>query len=338
MIAKSMTRSLAVAVAAAAASMSSQAAANPSPPLRHCVLLAGEHATAGPTSAEQDRAVGINARLANSLLLPLLRSDRLVANELIVDDGVPLAVDAHMRAARLATGCDTVIEFRHVLWRTSIGDAFGFDVDVWRAGADGATLSSIYQREYRYALSQAAATSFSYSGFAAQAWAELHATGILDVDHEAAPPAPAAVRAAYDRWVASWPQQGVPQYHVRHIRRSTEALAAAMLARVRDQHADFATVARESSDDAESAKAGGDIGWVSLSGLPSELASAVREKAAGGLVAHPVHSPYGWHVVEVLGERAGRPPEFAEVRDVFEASQRWDAVVPAADWKAALAR
>lgn len=329
-------RTLALAVAAVAASLPARSSASPQP-LRHCVLLAGEHATRGSTTTEQDNAVATNARFASSLLLPLLKADRLVANEFIVEDGYPTAVDTRVRATRDATGCDSVLELRHVLWRTLIGEAFGFDVSVQRAAADGTTLSTVYQREYRYVLDRSTAATFSYAGFAAQAWADLRAAGILDVDHEAAPPDAAAVRAAYDQWVGSWPAQGISQYHVRYIRRSTEPLATATLARLRDRHADFAALAREVSDEPESAKAGGDIGWLPLSALPVELATAVREKAAGGLVPHAVHTPSGWHVVEVLGERSAHPPPFEEVRERIEAAQRWDAVVPPGLWKAALA-
>jgi peptidyl-prolyl cis-trans isomerase SurA len=100
------------------------------------------------------------------------------------------------------------------------------------------------------------------------------------------------------------------QTQVRHILlrpgpRLSEAAARARLAdfakRVRSQVTDFAQLAREFSED-PSAKAGGDLGWVTPGMLVPEF-EQVMDSLAPGEVSEPLVSRFGVHLVQVLERR-----------------------------------
>lgn len=65
---------------------------------------------------------------------------------------------------------------------------------------------------------------------------------------------------------------------------------------------DFSAVARAVSDDPGSKNEGGDLGWMGPGALVPEFqaaADALEEKT----LSEPVRSPFGWHLIEVLGRR-----------------------------------
>jgi hypothetical protein len=300
-------------------------------PARHCVILAAEYETLGSrVGADMVDAARSNARAVQGRLLQRMQADRLVANTVFVDLGDRAASGDKVRRTRAITGCDTVVEMRNVIWTSAIGGAFGYDVIVNRSNGDAA--STLYSRQYRYGLDKATLGRFSFDGFAAAAWDDLREAGVLEADREASPIAPALVKADYDRMAAAWPTN-VQEYHLRHIVRETELLASAMIARLHDQNPpDFATLAADSSEDPASAAKGGDVGWLTTFGMPPEIARAVQAQHGSGLIGRPIRANDGWHVIEVLGERASHAPPFEDARDRVAARLRWDAVVPAAAW------
>lgn len=102
----------------------------------------------------------------------------------------------------------------------------------------------------------------------------------------------------------------VEQTHVRHILITPGQLVSDTAARDRlmqlknriEQGEDFATLARSHSQDKVSASKGGDLGWVS----PGDLVPAFEEtmnKLAPGQLSEPVHSRFGWHLIQVLERR-----------------------------------
>lgn len=66
---------------------------------------------------------------------------------------------------------------------------------------------------------------------------------------------------------------------------------------------DFATLAKSFSEDPGSALNGGDMNWVDPNILVPEFRE-VMAKTPSGRLSEPFKSPYGWHVLEVLGRRA----------------------------------
>ena len=77
---------------------------------------------------------------------------------------------------------------------------------------------------------------------------------------------------------------------------------------------DFATLARQMSDDTASRESGGVLGEIQPGSLPEALDQAIAALAPGG-VTDPVQGPAGWHVLRLVSRRAVEPPPFAAVRD-----------------------
>ncbi len=105
-------------------------------------------------------------------------------------------------------------------------------------------------------------------------------------------------------------EQFVNQTRVRHIMLSpneirneeqTEAEARKIHQRILDGE-DFATIARQNSDDASSVVGGGDLDWVNEGGMPPEMEQEVDALEIDG-VSEPFRSQVGWHVARVEGRR-----------------------------------
>jgi peptidyl-prolyl cis-trans isomerase C len=79
----------------------------------------------------------------------------------------------------------------------------------------------------------------------------------------------------------------------------------------------FGELARELSS-CPSAERGGDLGWFGPEGCTEELANELfhQKNPMHGMGLHPrlVHSRHGFHIVEVLGRKQGRPASFPEVQ------------------------
>ena len=102
----------------------------------------------------------------------------------------------------------------------------------------------------------------------------------------------------------------VTQSHVRHILlrigpQMTEAQARARLSDFRDRilakQADFATLAREYSQDASAAE-GGDLGWSNPGQYVPEFEAALNDLSPGD-ISQPVTTRFGVHLIQLLGRR-----------------------------------
>lgn len=108
----------------------------------------------------------------------------------------------------------------------------------------------------------------------------------------------------------SQPVQMVKETHVRHILISpnqvrddqkAKAIAEEVYAKVKAGE-DFAALAKIYSEDPGSKQNGGDLEWVQTSMLVPEFAKAMETLGNNELSA-PVHTQYGWHVMQVLDRR-----------------------------------
>lgn len=98
--------------------------------------------------------------------------------------------------------------------------------------------------------------------------------------------------------------------HVRHILVRTtelvsndEAHAAAVALRERiAKGEDFAKLAKQSSEDVQSANLGGDLGWFEANAYGTDFQKAVDGMKDGEL-SQPVATNAGWHIIERLGTR-----------------------------------
>ena len=118
----------------------------------------------------------------------------------------------------------------------------------------------------------------------------------------------AAVQARYDATIAGKP--GPEEVHARHILVPTEAEAKSIIAQL-DKGADFATLAKKYSKDPGGAQ-GGDLGFFRKDEMVAPFADAAFALKPGTYSKTPVHTQFGWHVIEVLAVRNAPAPTFAE--------------------------
>ncbi len=78
--------------------------------------------------------------------------------------------------------------------------------------------------------------------------------------------------------------------------------------------ADFATIAREESEDPESAARGGDIGFV-LRGVAAPQLEKAAFALEVGKVSEPILTEVGYHVLRVTERRAAEKPDFERFKD-----------------------
>jgi peptidyl-prolyl cis-trans isomerase C len=90
-----------------------------------------------------------------------------------------------------------------------------------------------------------------------------------------------------------------PVYKARHILVDDEALARKIIAQL-GKGADFGKLAQQYSKDKNSAVNGGELGdWISPDGLVPEFSKAMVALKKGEYTKQPVHSQYGWHVIQL---------------------------------------
>ncbi len=68
-----------------------------------------------------------------------------------------------------------------------------------------------------------------------------------------------------------------------------------------DNGADFAEIARQSSEDGSAAN-GGDLGWVNPGDTVPEFEKAMNALKPGEISA-PIRTPFGWHIIQVIERR-----------------------------------
>ncbi|MBJ6981272.1 peptidylprolyl isomerase [Luteimonas sp. MC1572] len=125
------------------------------------------------------------------------------------------------------------------------------------------------------------------------------------------------------RSAAAADAQTVTQYQARHILvRSSDAAGKARIDTLRARiagGADFATVAREDSEDRFTGDKGGDLGWFMQDQFGPDFGAQVAG-LADGEVSAPFRTQAGWHVVQRQGTRqanVGEENRRAQVRETI---------------------
>ena len=104
---------------------------------------------------------------------------------------------------------------------------------------------------------------------------------------------------------------GVPQNATIEQKNEAKAKAAAMLKTIK-AGGDFATLARASSQDQNTAQNGGDLGFFPKGQMPATFEDAAF-KLKPGTISGVVETPFGFHVIKVIERRAPRTAPFEEV-------------------------
>ncbi len=88
---------------------------------------------------------------------------------------------------------------------------------------------------------------------------------------------------------------------------------------------DFATLAKENSQDAGSAPEGGDLGWIEPGFMVQAFEDALYKLTPEKPISDPVRSGFGWHVIYLRDIRPAEGMTFAEARPIlveeYEADQ-----------------
>ena len=138
------------------------------------------------------------------------------------------------------------------------------------------------------------------------------------------------VRAEYERRRESF--EGAEERHAAHIMLASlpDAEAQARLVALRARTSageDFATLARDNSEDAGSAATGGDLGFSRGDAFPAEFETALKSLKPGE-VSPPVKTDSGWHLVKLLELRQQTAPSFDEMRASIETELQRRAAQP----------
>jgi parvulin-like peptidyl-prolyl isomerase len=86
---------------------------------------------------------------------------------------------------------------------------------------------------------------------------------------------------------------------------------------------DFAAVARDKSDERETATRGGEVGWLAEAQIQPEIRSKVSALAKGA-VTEPIRLTDGWYVVKVLDVKDPHTATLDEVKDQLARALRAD--------------
>ena len=104
------------------------------------------------------------------------------------------------------------------------------------------------------------------------------------------------------------------EVHARHILVKTEAGGEGHHQAQLKKGGDFEKLAKEKSTDPGSGESGGDLGYFTKDKMVPEFADAAFKMDKNSYSKDPVHSQYGWHVIQVLDKRSQPLPTFDQVK------------------------
>lgn len=127
------------------------------------------------------------------------------------------------------------------------------------------------------------------------------------------PVSQADIKHAYDQRVGSMDQT---EYKARHILVSSKKAAEDVINKL-NHGANFAKLAEKVST-GPSAKKGGELGWFSPSDMVQPFSAAVEKLKKGEYTKAPVHTQFGWHVIELEDTRAVPKPTLTDLKPAIE--------------------
>ena len=121
-----------------------------------------------------------------------------------------------------------------------------------------------------------------------------------------------SVRARFDKDLAGAPPQ--PEVRARHILVADEATAKKIIADLK-KGGDFAKLSKQYSKDQAAVEQGGDLGFFKAADMVPDFSNAAFPMKDNEISAAPVHTQFGWHVIQTMEHRAGQPPGFEQSKD-----------------------
>jgi peptidyl-prolyl cis-trans isomerase C len=116
-----------------------------------------------------------------------------------------------------------------------------------------------------------------------------------------------AVKERFDKEVGSAPP--VMEIHARHILVDDEATGKKVIAELK-KGGDFAALSKQYSKDAAAVEQGGDLGYFKATDMVPEFSTAAFALKDKEISPVPIHTQFGWHVVQTLDHRAAPPPSY----------------------------
>lgn len=101
--------------------------------------------------------------------------------------------------------------------------------------------------------------------------------------------------------IQTYYEQGKYELHTRHILVETEEEAKQLYEQI-SEGSNFETVAKESSQDSETAENGGDLDWLSVADMEATFADAAYALEPGE-VSEPVESASGYEIIQLVEKR-----------------------------------
>ncbi|GEO81971.1 peptidylprolyl isomerase [Pararhodospirillum oryzae] len=132
----------------------------------------------------------------------------------------------------------------------------------------------------------------------------------------------AAIQKRYDEMKGKFKPE--KEVHARHILVDSEEKAREIIAKL-DKKADFAELAKDSTDSATGAS-GGDLGFFTRDRMVKEFADAAFALEPGQYSKTPVKTDFGWHVIKVEETRDTSFPSLDDMRAQIRADLAGDAV------------
>jgi peptidyl-prolyl cis-trans isomerase C len=133
------------------------------------------------------------------------------------------------------------------------------------------------------------------------------------------PVSDAEVKAYYD---ANPDRYSTTMIKARHILVKDEGKANELLAKVKENPAQFADLAQANSLDTASARKGGDLGFFGRGRMVPEFEAAAFALKSPGDISGVVKTPYGYHIIELDEVRPGAQKPFDQVKEQIRATLR----------------
>lgn len=102
------------------------------------------------------------------------------------------------------------------------------------------------------------------------------------------------------------------EYKARHILVKEEEEAKKLIKQL-DKGTDFDELAKKSSLGPTS-KNGGDLGWFDPAQMVPPFAEAITAMKPGSYSKEPVHTQFGWHIINLQETRKAEPPSFEDAK------------------------
>jgi len=123
------------------------------------------------------------------------------------------------------------------------------------------------------------------------------------------------IKAEYAQRIKAMPGT---EYRARHILVASEQQAKDIINQL-NHGGNFATLAKKYSTDASKSQ-GGELGWFSPDQMVPAFSQAVAQLKKGEYTKQPVHTQFGWHIIQLEDTRSMPPPSLASVQDQLKNS------------------